>query len=88
MKPFYLSVVIALLLTLFAGLLRIWIGPSETDRMMVAQLFGSTGVATLLVLAQALDRPAVHDVALVFALLSVVATVTFVRRLRQASSGP
>lgn len=86
MQSFYLFVVIALLGTLLAGLVRIWIGPSETDRMIVAQLFGSTGVATLLVLAAALERPAISDVALIFALLSVIATITFVRRLRQPSS--
>ena len=40
-------------------------------------LFGTTDVALLLVIAQALGDPAIRDVALVFVLLAVVVTVVF-----------
>jgi len=69
-----------LLLTLVAGLWRILRGPTAADRMMAAQLFGTTAVACLLLLAQAFETPALRDVALVFALLAVVTAVAFVRR--------
>lgn len=48
--------------------------------MLAAQLFGTTAVAVLLLLAQSADQPAVRDVALVFALLAAVTMVAFVRR--------
>lgn len=73
-----------LLLTLGAGLVRVVIGPTPTDRLMAAQLMGTTGIATLLVLAPVLRAPALVDVALVFALLAAVAAAAFTRQRRSA----
>lgn len=70
-----------LLAMLVLGLLRIWWGPSVADRMLAAQLFGTTGVALLLLLAQFQGQSALRDVALALALLSVLATVAFVTRV-------
>jgi len=69
-----------LLLTLSAGMVRVLRGPTSADRMMAAQLFGTTGVAILLLLAQGLGEPALRDVALVLALLSGVAVAAYIRR--------
>lgn len=69
-----------LLLTLVVGLWRVLRGPSPADRMLAAQLFGTTAVACMLLLSQAFEQPALQDVALVFALLAAVAAVAFVRR--------
>ena len=79
MTAFYLAMTVFLLLTLMAGMWRILRGPGEADRMLAAQLFGTTAVAILLMLAEATQQPALRDVALVFALLAAVAIVTFVR---------
>lgn len=79
MEPFHMLLVLFLLLNVVAGLLRIVRGPDRADRMMAAQLFGTTGLAILLILAQALDAPDLRNVALVFALLAALATVAFVR---------
>lgn len=87
MAPFYIVIAMLLLLTLVAGLWRVLRGPSPADRMMAAQLFGTTAVAVLLLLAEALGQPALRDVALVFALLAAVTVVAFVRR-GWPSSGP
>lgn len=76
----YFIVALFLLGTLVAGLWRVLRGPGAADRMLAAQLFGTTAVACLLLLAEAGEAPALRDVALVFALLAVVAVVTFVRR--------
>lgn len=81
MNEWYAGVAVFLLLNLMAGLLRIIRGPTATDCMMAAQLFGTTGVATLLLLAQVFGLPSLRDVALVFALLAAVATVAFVKRV-------
>lgn len=80
MTAFYLGVCVFLLLNIFAGLVRVLRGPTPADRMLSAQLFGTTGVAILLLLAEALSTPALRDVALVLALLSAVAVAAFVRR--------
>lgn len=70
-----------LLFTLLVALVRIWNGPTPSDRMLASQLFGTTGVALLLVLAEAQGLPALRDVALILALLSVLAIVGFVTRV-------
>ncbi|WP_404364746.1 monovalent cation/H+ antiporter complex subunit F [Marinobacter sp.] len=70
-----------LLLTLLMGLVRIWYGPTSADRMLASQLFGSTGVALLLVLAEAQAMPSLRDVAITLAVLSVLAVAAFVTRV-------
>jgi multicomponent Na+:H+ antiporter subunit F len=67
-----------LVANLAAGFVRILRGPRLADRLLAAQLFGTAGVALLLVLAQA--QPALRDVAMVFALLALLAVVVFARR--------
>jgi multicomponent Na+:H+ antiporter subunit F len=80
MTLLYLALALVLIFTLAAGLRRILRGPTPADRMLAAQLFGTTAVAVLLLLAEAAGQPAVRDVALVFALLAAVTMVAFVRR--------
>lgn len=70
-----------LLLTLVLGLVRIWRGPTPADRMLASQLFGSTGVALLLVLAESQSMGSLRDVALTLAVLSVLAVAAFVTRV-------
>jgi multicomponent Na+:H+ antiporter subunit F len=77
---FTLAVAVFLLLTLMGGMVRVVRGPAAADRMLAAQLFGTTGVAILLLLAHAGTATALIDVALVFALLAAVVGVTFVSR--------
>jgi multicomponent Na+:H+ antiporter subunit F len=69
-----------LLLTLLVGLIRVWRGPTPADRMLAAQLFGTTGVATLLILAESQAQPSLRDVALVLVTLASLGTVGFVSR--------
>jgi multicomponent Na+:H+ antiporter subunit F len=69
-----------LLVNVTAGLFRIARGPTAADRMLAAQLFGTTGVAILIVLAESQHTPALRDVALVFSLLAAVLAVAFVKR--------
>ncbi len=90
MNQAYLVLALFLLLNILAGLVRILRGPTPADRMLAAQLFGTTGVAILLLLSQALGAPALVNVALVFALLATVAAVAFVQRfwtLREKQGG-
>jgi multicomponent Na+:H+ antiporter subunit F len=80
MQTLYFALALFLLLNLVAGMWRVLRGPTSADRMLAAQLFGTTSVAVLLLLSQATDEAALRDVALVFALLATVTAVAFVRR--------
>jgi multicomponent Na+:H+ antiporter subunit F len=79
MTEVYWGVSAALLATIAAGLWRFFRGPTAADRLMVTQLFGTTGVAVCLLLSAALRNTAIVDVALALALLAVVTTAAFFR---------
>jgi multicomponent Na+:H+ antiporter subunit F len=80
MSHFLSLMALVLLANVAAGLARVARGPTAADRMLAAQLFGSTGVAVLLLLASGTGNGSLRDVALVFALLAAVVAVAFVRR--------
>ena len=77
---YYLWLAVIILASIMLGFIRILKGPKAADRMLAAQLFGTGGVAILLLLAQAMQMPSLVDVALVYALLAAVTMVVFVRR--------
>jgi multicomponent Na+:H+ antiporter subunit F len=62
------------LLMVALGLVRILRGPTAADRIMAAQLLGTGGIATLLLLAVATGMDAAIDVALSLALLAAFAS--------------
>ncbi|HEY0922403.1 monovalent cation/H+ antiporter complex subunit F [Rheinheimera pacifica] len=78
-----IALAVALLLTMVLGLWRVIKGPALLDRLLSVQLFGTTGVALCLVLAQALGISALRDVALVLAVLAAAAPAALVQRLKQ-----
>jgi multicomponent Na+:H+ antiporter subunit F len=80
MDPVLAALGAFIMLTAFLGILRIERGPSGADRMLAAMLFGTTGVALVLVIAEASGRDDIRDVALVFALLGALTAVAFVKR--------
>lgn len=79
MTAFYLFMALVLLLTILFGLIRVARGPSPADRMLAVQLFGTTGVAMMLLLAKGLDQPRLVEVALVFAVLAAIVLIGFIR---------
>jgi multicomponent Na+:H+ antiporter subunit F len=72
-----------LLLTIIIGLGRVVRGPGRVDRLLAIQLFGTTGTALLLVLAQWQSQSALRDVALLLGLLAAVASAALVQLLRR-----
>ena len=78
MTSFFLAAAGFVLAMMALGLLRIFRGPSEADRMMAVQLLGTGGVAVLLLLGAAAAMPAIVDVALLLALLAAFAGMSFV----------
>jgi multicomponent Na+:H+ antiporter subunit F len=75
----HLGAALFLVLNIAAGLVRVVKGPTRADRMLAAQLFGTTGVAALLLLAEAMALPPLRDVTVIFALLASVAVICFTR---------
>ncbi len=69
-----------LLVTLLLGLLRALRGPDLEDRLMSVLLFGTGGVAMLMLMSVLLAMPALIDVALILALLGAVAAAAMTRR--------
>lgn len=86
MSAWLLLLAMLLLLSLGGALWRIWHGPAPADRMMAAQLVGTGGVGTVLLLAAATDWQML-DVALVLALLAAFAAIAFVKAQSEDGSG-
>jgi multicomponent Na+:H+ antiporter subunit F len=84
MAEFLLAAATFVLAMVALGLVRILRGPTAADRIMAAQLLGSGGIATLLLLAAATGMPAATDVALSVALLAAFASAAFV----DSAAGP
>lgn len=81
MDNVYAAVSVFLMLNLLAGLFRIYLGPTPADRLLAAQLLGTTGTTVLLVLAAWRQVPALVDAAIIFSLLAAVTLIAFVCRL-------
>lgn len=73
------GVAVFLLLTVIVGLVRVARGPTLADRILVAQLFGTTGVAVLLLLSADPGMSALRNVALIFAILAPITVVAFIK---------
>lgn len=80
MNTFYLGVALVLLATIVLGLGHVFRQPGRAESLLAALLFGSTGVALVLVLGEGLGLERALDVALVFAMLAAVLGVAFVLR--------
>lgn len=77
MSAFLLLAATFVLVTVAVGLSRVMRGPGDAERMMAAQLLGTGGVATVLLLAAATGVDAAVDVALTLALLAAFASIAF-----------
>lgn len=88
MSVLFLGCAVLILISLLLGLIRVGRGPTHADRMVAAQLFTSAGIAIVLLLGEASATPALRDVALVFALVAVIATVAFVQRAWRPPAEP
>ena len=84
------GIALFLLLTVLGGLVRVARGPTLADRMLVAQLFGTTGVAVLLLFSAGPGMEPLRDVALIFAVLAPITVVALARqaRWRPPEGGP
>jgi multicomponent Na+:H+ antiporter subunit F len=79
MAEFLIGAAAFILAMVALGLLRILRGPGNADRIMAAQLLGTGGIATALLLGAATGESATLDVALTLALLAAFAAFAFVK---------
>jgi len=87
MADFLLAAAAFVLAMVALGLIRILRGPDNADRMMAAQLLGTGGIATLLLLGTATGEAATIDVALTLALLAAFASFAFVKAQSAPAQG-
>lgn len=87
MSDLFLVLAAFLLANLFAALLRVMKGPTAADRVLAALLFGTTGVAILMLLSEAIAMQALIDAALVFALLAAITGAAFAQRAWRRDHG-
>jgi multicomponent Na+:H+ antiporter subunit F len=87
MSTFFIAVAAVLLLNILVGLWRVVHGPDQADRLVSANLFGTTGAATLLLLAEEDGGAPLRDVAVVLVVLAIVATAVFVTRVPTRGGG-
>jgi len=78
MTEFLLAAAAFVLGTVALGVLRILRGPADADRLLAAQLLGTGGVASLLLLGVATNAAGVTDLAVLLVLLAAFASVAFV----------
>ncbi len=75
------------MITVVVGLARILYGPGDADRIMAAQLLGTGGITSLLLVGVARDTPAAVEVALTLAMLAAFASITFVKSVIESRRG-
>lgn len=75
MNGFFIIVIVFLLLNIALGLVRVWRGPTVADRVLTTQLFGTTGMAILLVLAGYLQQLTLLNVAITFNVLAIILVI-------------
>ncbi len=78
MTTYYALLAGALIICLLFAMLRIFKGETAADRMIAAQLFGTLGVAILIVFSFLEGNKNLLNVALVMSLLAPISLVAFV----------
>ncbi|WP_291787465.1 hypothetical protein [Cecembia sp.] len=79
MDSFFIIVIIFLLLNIGLGLIRLWRGPSIADRLLTTQLFGTAGMAILMVMAGYLNDLTLLNVVITFNVLSIILVICLVQ---------
>ena len=73
------AAIVAILVTMFLALIRTFLGPTEYDRMLAANSFGTKTVLLLALGGYALSWNSFLDVAMLYALLNFVGTIAVMR---------
>lgn len=82
MDVFFIIVCVFLLLNIALGLLRVWRGPTVADRLLTTQLFGTIGMAILMILAGYLQEMTLLNVAITINVLATILVIGLVQGWR------
>ena len=74
-----IAAIVAILVTMFLALIRTVLGPTEYDRMLAANSFGTKTVLLIALAGYALSWNSYLDVALLYALVNFVGTIAVMR---------
>jgi multicomponent Na+:H+ antiporter subunit F len=73
------AAIVAILVTMILALVRAFLGPSEYDRMLAANSFGTKTVLLIALGGHALSWHSYLDVALLYAMVNFVGTIAVMR---------
>lgn len=79
MDVFFIAVIVFLLLNIAMGLVRLLRGPTVADRLLTTQLFGTAGMAILMVLAGYMEDLSLLNVVITFNVLSILLVICLVQ---------
>ena len=82
----YYAVTVATLITMAMALGRALLGPTIYDRLLAANMFGTKTVLLLSVVAFLYGRPDFLDLALVYALITVIGVIAVLDFLRERTA--
>lgn len=82
----YITLISVMLAVALAGV-RVFRGPSVTDRVIGLDIIGLLSVSFIAVVALVTDQPVMLDAAIALALISFLATVAFARFVEQRGKG-
>ncbi len=74
-----IAAIFAVMVTMLLALIRTFLGPTEYDRMLGANSFGTKTVLLIALAGYALEWNSYLDVALLYALLNFVGTIAVMR---------
>lgn len=81
----FIAATIAILLVMGLALIRAMLGPTVYDRILAVNMFGTKTVLLIAVLGFLNARPDFLDIALVYALINFIGTVTVLRFFEYAN---
>ncbi|MEJ2212749.1 MAG: monovalent cation/H+ antiporter complex subunit F [Gammaproteobacteria bacterium] len=73
------AAITAIIITMIMALIRAFLGPSEYDRMLAANAFGTKTVLLIALAGYALSWHSFLDVALLYAMVNFIGTVAVMR---------
>ncbi len=78
---------IAILITMFMALVRLFAGPTLYDRVLAVNSFGTKTVLLIGVMGFLSERPEFLDIALLYALINFITTIAILKFFRYRALG-
>ena len=83
----FTAAAVAILITMFLALLRLFAGPTLYDRVLAVNSFGTKTVLLIGVMGFLAERPEFLDIALLYALINFITTIAILKFFRYRALG-